>query len=175
MKKSKKSFIIVLVLLLTIGAGIGYAALSQTLNIGGTANIDAMKWNVGFTSAAGETDPSLVSSTATVSTDKKTVTMTCDFSSNLNNYPCVAKVVIKNDSTFTAKLNTITINHDSQYIADAYITESDLSTKITTGKTIAAGDSLTAYVWVKSNITASNLPSSTQSIPVTFTLNWVEA
>ena len=50
MKKEKKTKVLVMVILLIVVAGltVAFAALSATLNINGTAYLDAAKWGIKF-------------------------------------------------------------------------------------------------------------------------------
>ena len=48
-KKNKRKLTAIVVLLIVFMFGIGYAVLTQKLQIGGNVNYGTIKWNVGFT------------------------------------------------------------------------------------------------------------------------------
>ena len=75
-KQNNKKTIMLLLILLAIGLGIGYAVLTEKLTINSTVEYNSMKWNVGFISAIdGEGS---VTTTPSISNDKKTITITCN-------------------------------------------------------------------------------------------------
>ena len=51
MKKSKKNYIAIVLIVLLLALAVGYAAFSQTLKITGTATANSGKWDVKFTAA----------------------------------------------------------------------------------------------------------------------------
>jgi len=87
---------------LIFGMGIGYAAISQTLEIDGTTDIDRSSWNVHFANVL-VSDGSVAADTPTI-TDSTSVS----FSVNLDNpgdfYEF--KVDVKNDGTMNSKIDS---------------------------------------------------------------------
>ena len=174
-KKEKNKFLLILLLLLTFGVGLGYAVLSEKLSINNTVNYGSMKWNVGFTEATN--NGGTVTASTSVSTDKKTVTVACDLGTSIKSETCIAKVTVKNDSSFIITLNanpTITFN-------DTYINSVDLTwvdnqaNVIATNSVIDAGASREVQITITTKtLTEDLLPSSTLSIPVTITMDWTE-
>lgn len=104
-KKNYKLLIIVLLLIL-LGLAIGYAALSQTLTINGTANIDT-EWNVKFDSI---TVGSTSGATQAESTPSKDSDTSVTFNVTLDKPGAYAEytVVVLNDGSIKAKLDSIT-------------------------------------------------------------------
>jgi hypothetical protein len=71
-KKKREGLIITMILLLVVLIGIGYAALSRTLNISGKSTIAKSTWNIYFdqdTISAASSDGVTVNSAPTVSAD----------------------------------------------------------------------------------------------------------
>ena len=63
MKKSKKNYVAIVLIVLLLALAVGYAAFSSQLTISGTASAKAGTWDVKFTNA--DATPSIVSGTAT--------------------------------------------------------------------------------------------------------------
>lgn len=75
-RKNEKTLILIILLLVIVGMAVGYAALSQAIQINGTANITA-QWKITFTNieegkmtgAETNTEPSYTATTATFDVD----------------------------------------------------------------------------------------------------------
>lgn len=176
-KKDKKKLLLLLLLLLTFGVGLGYAYLSQQLSINPSINYSSMKWNVGFSTATNGSGS--VTAAATVSSDKKTVTITCDLGTSTESETCIVKARIKNDSTFNIKLEANpTITFDSTYInsvATTWVTTTSNNGNVKANDTIPAGEEHEIQIAITTKtITEALLPSSNKTIPVTITMNWLQ-
>ena len=108
MKKSKKNYIAIVLVVLLLALAVGYAAFSQTLPINGTATASG-NWNVKFTNATAT--KSIVDgtevNTAVVAADGKSVTVTVHLAtpgdgSNI-------KTVISNLGELDAKLTNFKV------------------------------------------------------------------
>ena len=77
MKKSKKNYIAIVLIVLLLALAVGYAAFSQTLPINGIANVNG-NWDIKFTTA--EITDSIVTGTdpneAKIAPDGKSITVT---------------------------------------------------------------------------------------------------
>ena len=179
-RKKKKVLSILVLLLLVLGISIGYAVLSQTLTITGTSTISNATWDVHFENVQVTTG----SVTATVvpvaaAADKKTsLTYTVNLAKPGDFYEFT--VDVKNGGSVDAKLNAVPTISGVGTAQDVYtnytFTNSD-GTAVTSGQTIAAGASKKYKVRVEfdSNISASQLPTSAQSMTLTASMNWVQA
>lgn len=107
MKKTKKNYVVIALVVILLALAIGYAAFQATLTVNGTAT-GTMGWDVHFASVAlkdstGASDTT--HGTATIvnpSTDGKTITATVDLK-----YPgdgVILETVIQNDGSVPAKL-----------------------------------------------------------------------
>lgn len=105
MKKSKKNYIAIVLVVLLLALAVGYAAFSQTLTISGTANASG-KWDVKFTTAT--ISQSIVTgagtNTATPSTDGKSITVTVNLATPGDG--ANIHTVITNAGNVDAKLKT---------------------------------------------------------------------
>ena len=106
MKNKKRNYVIVVLVVLLLALAVGYAAFSDTLTISGTANAKGT-FDMEFTSATIDTATAkginTTESTATISTDKNTVTVVVKDLA----YPGAGTnvtVVAKNAGTVPAKL-----------------------------------------------------------------------
>ena len=99
------SKLIIIVLFLIFGMGIGYAAISTTLEIDGTSDIDSASWNVHFANVQ-VTTGSVAAATPSISNNTNV-----SFSANLANpgdfYEF--KVDVINEGTLDAKLDDIEV------------------------------------------------------------------
>lgn len=124
MKKSKKNYVIIGLLVLLIAIAVGYAAFQSILNISGTATGTA-KWDVKFTAAG------LYDSTGAADTGHGTVSisangLTVDATDIQLAYPGDAvklKTTITNAGTLDAKLTSITVNKAGLENTDITVTE----------------------------------------------------
>ena len=76
MKKSKKNYVAIVLVVLLLALAVGYAAFSTNLTITGTAKTATGKWNVKFTAATTTQsvyDPDSTDNTATFTDDTVTV------------------------------------------------------------------------------------------------------
>lgn len=124
MKKSKKNYVIIGLLVLLIAIAVGYAAFQTVLNISGTATGTAT-WNVRFTSAQ------LLNSTGAVDVNHGSVSisadgLTVDATGITLDYPgdgVKLRVVISNLGSLDAKLSAITVNKTGLANTDINVTE----------------------------------------------------
>lgn len=109
MKKSKKRYAIIALLLILLAIAVGYAAFSDTLTITGTAT-GAGDWSVKFTSAQflnnqGTQDSTHSTEQPQISPDGKSITATVNLA-----YPgdgVILEAVISNEGTVPAKLTSV--------------------------------------------------------------------
>ena len=173
-KKEKKKFYLLILLLLLLFFGIGYAILSERLTMKGTVDYDTMNWNVGFYNAVD--GGGTVLSNASISTDKKTITLTCNVGSSTLSETCIAQATVKNEGTFNIKLNeTPNVTYDEKYINSVDILWVNDSTKISVNDSLAAGTSKDVQIKITTKeLGSGNLPTEDLSIPVSISMNWIE-
>lgn len=173
-KQNNNKTIILLLILFAIGLGIGYAVLTEKLTIDSSVEYNSMKWNVGFVSA---TDGGgSITTTPSISQDKKTITITCNLGTSTKSETCIAKASIKNDSTFNVVLSSNpTISFDETYIKSVEtIWSSDLSV-IAANNQIDAGATKEVQITIMTNaLTEETLPTTPTDIEVKITMDFVE-
>ena len=174
-KNEKKKLIFLVCLLLTLALGLGYAVLSEQLKLNGTVNYGTMAWDVGFTTA--EDGGGSITSSPTVSEDKKSVSITCNVGTSTSSETCIAKAKVKNSSTFAVKLESNpTITYDSTYISSVTSVWSENSANIVAGDSLSANDEKEITVTITTKeLTEDMLPESNLSFPVNITMDWIES
>ena len=176
--KNKRNLFLILLLLLTLGVGLGYAYLSQSLTINPSVNYGSMKWNVGFTSASADSS-SQVPTQATISSDKKTISVTCDRGISTEAKSCIVRATIKNDSTFDIKLEAEpTKTYNETYVNNVLIRYMDGDSQlgfVQANDVISAGEEKEIRIVISTKaLTEDILPSTDLTIPVTITMNWIQ-
>ncbi len=135
MKKSKKNYVIIALIVILLAIAIGYSAFSSTLKISGTAT-GTGDWSVIFTSATLKDSNGNEDAThGTVSFTGDTVTVNVELQ-----YPgdaVLLETVISNEGSVPAKLTSITVTNENN---DLIVTEATP----TAGETLAAGGSCTS-------------------------------
>ena len=187
--KNRKIIVVAIVLLLLIS--IGYAALSTTLTINGTANISATSWKVYFTnlqvtngSVTATTAPSIPSGSTSTTSLSYTVTLQqpgdfYEFTVDVKNGGTINAKIADNgvtNSTLTQAQDTY-VNYTVAYSDGTPIAAGDKLSKL--GATInSIGDTRTIKVRVEydPNVTPAQINALEDDITLTlnFGLNYVQ-
>ncbi len=173
---NQKLIAIAVVLLLLIS--VGYAALSTTLTIDGTANIASNSWLVYFTNVQvinGSVTATEAPTTSGTSTTSLTWAVNLDTPGDFYEY----FVDVKNDGTIDSMIGSLsntslTINQ-AKYL-DYSVTYDDGAT-IEQYDKLDAGDMVTLKVRVeyKADLNPEDLPTETSVATFTYTSNYVQA
>lgn len=166
--KNKKSIVICALLVAIVAMAVGYATLSQTLTINGTANIDAA-WNVKIT---GITEGTLVNAETVGELDFDDTSATFEVDLSEPGASATYNVAIKNAGSIDAVLESI----DGVDTANA-AAPTDIKfavTGVTAGETLAADGTATAVVTVTWDSASEEIPA-VKSKTATITLNYVQA
>ena len=199
-------FVLAIALIISIiGLGVAFAAFSTTLNINGSATVQASSWNVYFTKTNKGSDPgstgtsitptlsntqSGIASTATGSGTLKTAEFTWSGTFKTPGDRISYTFYIYNKGTYTAKLTSITAQSVSckigtttettvcPYITYGVYTNSNGTTPLAANSTIAADSCQQVYViaTLGANLPASSLPTNDITVtPVSVTLVYSQA
>lgn len=171
MKKSKKNYAIIVLVVLLLAIAIGYAAFSSTLTINGTA-IGTGSWDVKFTETGlygsdGTTTADIAYGSATIGDEGTTITATVNLK-----YPgdgVLLKAVVKNAGKTDAVLKKFTITG-----ADNDLEVTKATSGPADGETLAAnGGTCTATFLVKwkTDSTATDLGKKTFTIKYEYEQN----
>lgn len=166
MKKSKKNYILIALVVLLLALAIGYAAFSANLNINGTANASG-QWDVKFISATVNTPEHGTATITTTDKDSDTITVAVDLA-----YPgdgCTVTANIKNGGSVPAKLTEFKLTDDT----GAEYANPDIDIIIPSLKTdgtevIAAGETCPVTFGIKWN-TESEKTEATAKFKISFT------
>ena len=179
MKKldKKKQMYITIVFIVALVIGVGYALLNSTLNITGNTKIKENSWDVHFENFAPKSG-SVTATSAGINTGGTAVNYTVTLSKPGDFYEFEVDVV--NKGSIDAMINTISntglTNAQKKYMtySVAYSDGTEIAEKqkleATTGK-----ETIKVKVEYKKDITASDLPSTEQTISLTFSVNYVQA
>ena len=183
MKRNKKGWILLTIVILLFAVTLGYAYLNTTLKIDGTLNIQSVNWNVYWNNIVlGTNNVTTVTTPVTISTGKTEVTFNVNFSEPGDTYEFTVDAV--NSGSIDAMIDTVTTG---VYAANG-VTEKEMPDYIdfdvtySDGITIAenhilASNSTETYkvrVHYKEDIEASQLPSTNDNYMFKFSINYVQ-
>lgn len=167
MRKKSKNLLVLVVLLAIIGIAVGYAALSQTLTLTGTATVlSAADWKVHFNTADVTTAPKTVPASATVELDSTKLSGT--FAATLApGEKAVYTVTVINEGRIGASLDSI---------ADAVQTKGNVTCTVTpdTQTTPIANNDTHEYVVTLQCANLETLANDTETQSFTVDFNYVQ-
>lgn len=112
-EKKEKSVVIAALIVAILSLSVAFAAvLTKNLEITGTTNISSAKWDVYFASAETAEDSDITATKGPTVNGKTSVTYTIDLAEG-KTYDL--NTVIKNDGTYGAKLNKLTLTGHEAY------------------------------------------------------------
>ena len=179
MKKSKKRLNYLLVIILLLLVSVGYAVLSTNLNIVGSGTINNPTWNIHWENVQVKTG-SVTASTPIIDTAKTTinysVTLTIpgdyyEFTVDAVNAGTIDGMV----SVVSNKLNNVEITTLPSYL-EYKVTYED-GVDIAPNHLLEAGTSekYKIHVGYKKDISATDLPSTAQTLNLTFSVTYVQS
>ena len=178
LQKNTGKILIAIAIVLLLAISIGYAALSTTLTINGTANIAANSWLIYFTNVQVKTG----SITATqVPTTSGTSTTTLTWAVNLQTPGDYYEynVDVKNDGTIDAMIGSLSntsLNTNQAKYLNYTVTYSDGATieqydKLDSNETVT----LKVRVEYKTDLNPEDLPTENTPVTLTYTSNYVQS
>ena len=177
MKKNKTQVYLLLIFSLALLIGIGYAALSATLNINGQTTINKASWDVHMEDI-NVTSGSVTATTAPTLDASKT---TVNFSVNLTNPGDFYEFTVKevNKGTIDAMVSTISktgLTESQAKYLDYTVNYSD-GTALAEKQLLKSNQSETLKIRVafKKDITAADLPTADTTLNLSFSLNYIQA
>lgn len=176
-RNRRVGYSLVIVLLLLLFIGFGYAFLSQTLEISGTTGIGSSSWDVHFEDLRVTSGSVTATSAATIDTNKTSVNFEVPLSMPGDFYEFTVNVV--NKGTIPAKVSakpTLSgVSTDQDVYVNYTVTYSD-NTEIAADDKLDAGATATFKVRVEydENITSDQLPTTEQSLNLGFSIDYVQ-
>ena len=179
-ERRTKALVVVVLLIVVAGLTVAFAALSTTLNINGTAYLDAAKWGIKFKNLS---EPVSIGTATTTGTAKIEETKSAEIT-GIN----VSLSTPGDKVTYTVDLvNEGTINAKIDNIEKTVLTSEQqryLTFKVTdkNGKEVSEGDilekgetrNLTITIEFIKDLTKEDLPASTSTISLSYKLNFVQ-
>ena len=179
-ERSVKLLIISILFMLIAGLTVAFAALSTTLNINGTAYLDAAKWGIRFENLSSPTKigSATITGTAKIEETKAAEITDMNVSLSIPGDKIVYTVDLVNKGTINAKIDNIektVLTSEQQRYLTFKVTDQN-------GKEIKQGDILekgetkkiTITIEFIKDLTKEDLPKQTSTISLSYKLNFVQ-
>ena len=175
-----KALVIVVLLIVIAGLTIAFAALSTTLNINGTAYLDAAKWGIRFENLSRPTKIGSATTTGTAKIEETKAAEITDMNVNLSTPgdKVTYTVDLVNEGTINAKIDNIektVLTSEQQRFLTFKVTDKD-GREVSEGDLLSAGETknLTITIEFIKDLTKEDLPKQTSTISLSYKLNFVQ-
>ena len=179
-ERRTKALVVVVLLIVVAGLTVAFAALSTTLNINGTAYLDAAKWGIKFENLS---DPvkvgtATVTGTAKIEESKSAEITGINVSLSTPGDKVTYTVDLVNEGTINAKIDKIEkteLTSEQQKYLTFKITDKD-GKEVSEGDILSASETrnLTITIEFIKDLTKEDLPTSTSTISLSYKLNFVQ-
>lgn len=177
MKKSKKNYVAIVLVVLLLALAVGYAAFSSQLTISGTAKANG-KWDVKFKANSASATQSIVTGTATntaeINSDGTAMTVTVNLAtpgdgSNIS-------VVVENTGSIDAKLKGFNVTGDLKQVDTSNVYQKSAIKltvpEMTEGEILTKGTSKTFIFSVEWDENVKTLTDAVNGESATFTITF---
>ena len=179
-ERRTKALVVVVLLIVVAGLTIAFAAISTTLNINGTAYLDAAKWGIRFENLSSPTKIGSVTTTGTAKIEEtKAAEITgINVSLSIPGDKVTYTVDLVNKGTINAKIDNIektVLTSEQQRYLTFKVTDKD-GREVSEGDILSAGETrnLTITIEFIKDLTKEDLPTSTSTISLSYKLNFVQ-
>ncbi|MFR5756405.1 MAG: hypothetical protein ACLUD7_03110 [Lachnospiraceae bacterium] len=179
-ERRTKALVVVVLLIVVAGLTVAFAALSTTLNINGTAYLDAAKWGIRFENLSSPTKIGSATTTGTAKIEEsKSVEINgINVSLSTPGDKVTYTVDLVNKGTINAKIDKIEktkLTSGQQKCLTFKVTDKD-GIEVSEGDILSAGEtrSLTITIEFIKDLTKEDLPASTSTISLSYKLNFVQ-
>ena len=179
-ERSVKLLIISILFMLIAGLTVAFAALSTTLNINGTAYLDAAKWGIRFENLSSPTRVGKATTTGTAKIEEtKAAEITgMNVSLSIPGDKIVYTVDLVNKGTINAKIDNIektVLTQEQQRYLTFKVTDKN-GYEIKQGDILSAGETkkITITIEFIKDLTKEDLPKQTSTISLSYKLNFVQ-
>ena len=179
-ERRTKALVIVVLLIVVAGLTVAFAALSTTLNINGTAYLDAAKWGIRFENLS---SPTKIGSATTTGTAKIEETKAAEITGiNVSLSTPGDKVTytvdLVNKGTINAKIDNIektVLTSEQQRYLTFKVTDKN-GYEISQGDILEKGETkkITITIEFIKDLTKEDLPKQTSAISLSYKLNFVQ-
>ena len=179
-ERRTKALVIVVLLIVFMGLTIAFAALSTTLNINGTAYLDAAKWGIRFENLSSPTRVGKATTTGTAKIEETKAAEITDMNVSLSipGDKIVYTVDLVNKGTINAKIDNIektVLTSEQQRYLTFKVTDKD-GYEIKQGDILEKGETkkITITIEFIKDLTKEDLPKQTSTISLSYKLNFVQ-
>ena len=179
-ERRTKALVIVVLLIVVAGLTVAFAALSTTLNINGTAYLDAAKWGIRFENLSSPTKIGSATTTGTAKIEESKSAEITGINVGLSTPgdKVTYTVDLVNKGTINAKIDNIektVLTQEQQRYLTFKVTDKD-GREVSEGDILSAGEtrSLTITIEFIKDLTKEDLPASTSTISLSYKLNFVQ-
>ena len=179
-ERRTKALVIVVLLIVVAGLTVAFAALSTTLNINGTAYLDAAKWGIRFENLSSPTRVGKATTTGTAKIEETKAAEITDMNVSLSipGDKIVYTVDLVNKGTINAKIDNIektVLTSEQQRYLTFKVTDPN-GYEIKQGDILEKGETkkITITIEFIKDLTKEDLPKQTSTISLSYKLNFVQ-
>ena len=179
-ERRTKALVVVVLLIVVAGLTVAFAALSTTLNINGTAYLDAAKWGIRFENLSSPTKIGSANVTGTAKIEESKAAEITDINVSLSTPgdKITYTVNLVNKGTINAKIDNIektVLTSEQQKYLTFKVTDKD-GREVSEGDILSAGETrnLTITIEFIKDLTKEDLPKQTSTISLSYKLNFVQ-
>ena len=179
-ERRTKALVVVVLLIVIAGLTVAFAALSTTLNINGTAYLDAAKWGIRFENLSSPTKIGSATTTGTAKIEEtKSASITgMNVSLSIPGDKIVYTVDLVNKGTINAKIDNIEktqLTSEQQRYLTFKVTDKN-GYEIKQGDILEKGETkkITITIEFIKDLTKEDLPKQTSTISLSYKLNFVQ-
>ena len=179
-ERRTKALVVVVLLIVIAGLTVAFAALSTTLNINGTAYLDAAKWGIRFENLSSPTRVGKATTTGTAKIEESKAAEITDMNVSLSipGDKIVYTVDLVNKGTINAKIDNIektVLTSEQQRYLTFKVTDKD-GYEIKQGDILEKGETkkITITIEFIKDLTKEDLPKQTSTISLSYKLNFVQ-
>ena len=179
-ERRTKALVIVVLLIVVAGLTVAFAALSATLNINGTAYLDAAKWGIRFENLSEPVKVGTATTTGTAKIEETKAAEITDMNVNLSipGDKVTYTVDLVNKGTINAKIDNIektVLTSEQQRYLTFKVTDKS-GNEVSEGNILSAGETkkITITIEFIKDLTKEDLPKQTSTISLSYKLNFVQ-
>ena len=179
-ERRTKALAVVVLLIVVAGLTVAFAALSTTLNINGTAYLDAAKWGIKFKNLSNPTKIGSATTTGTAKIEEaKSASITgMNVGLSTPGDKVTYTVDLVNEGTINAKIDNIgktVLTSEQQRYLTFKVTDKD-GREVSEGDILSAGETkkITITIEFINDLTKEDLPKQTSTISLSYKLNFVQ-
>ena len=179
-ERRTKALVVVVLLIVIAGLTIAFAALSATLNINGTAYLDAAKWGIKFENLSESVKVGTATTTGTAKIEETKAAEITGMNVSLSTPgdKVTYTVDLVNEGTINAKIDNIektVLTSEQQKYLTFKITDKS-GNEVSEGDILSAGETKKLIITIEfiKDLTKEDLPTSTSTISLSYKLNFVQ-